>query len=224
MAHGNMPSFPATISIFDDLAIQHLAHQKVTFDTMIRKSAGSLSAVESQGSSVRASDGVLESSQYAAFHTHGVKEDSPTSSTLSGGYDEAPSQFDRALCKARNTFLGSISLEDFIETLHCEEVMTTKGYVIEAFALLSAEEKVMMKLPVLHPMFATDLRYPLVQRRVKVGNTNLYAFLHGIPFDGDDTSVLNVAEAFSKCAANDRLGPSAKMMGFLEHLVRASDD
>jgi hypothetical protein len=135
----------------------------------------------------------------------------PSSPTL----PHAPVDIDRALLSARNTFLGGVSLEDFIDALPGGDLVH-KMDIIETFALLSAEEKEMMDIALPHSLVPQELTSPLMQRRVKLGTTTLFTFLRGIQFDEDgETSLLNVAEAFRRAARHDSFGPSQKMAALL---------
>lgn len=200
--------FPAVIYRFNEPAYHYFDNQKPDFDALIRGTAIATTGHQSNETipkdSVECSPSVTSVDAYPCDHS-------------SSSHDEGPTYLDHDLCEARNTFLGVISLEDFIDTLECEHgALTTKDNILEAFATLAAQEKQSMGFPVSHSVVAKDLAFPLIQRRIKLGSISLHRFMQHIPFDGDETSVLNVVDAFYTCAANDRLGPSAKMLTVLE--------
>ncbi|KAI4697021.1 uncharacterized protein J4E84_000145 [Alternaria hordeiaustralica] len=99
----------------------------------------------------------------------------------------------RAASKARTTLLGGTSLETFITTLDFElwDGTTTKDDICEAFASLST-----------HPTpTITGLDTAKIQRKIKLGSTSLYAFLHQITFMEDDVTVVGeVMRVFRKAA------------------------
>jgi hypothetical protein len=128
----------------------------------------------------------------------------PTSSPLPSHHSSNLSQedIDRRAHLTRNTFLGTTSLDDFINTLafKTSDGTTTKRDICEAFAALSAAEfKVMYNYP---PRTVIDCESRMAQRKIKIGATSLYVFLSGIKFDGDEVAVLEeVMRAFRKAAA-----------------------
>ncbi|KAI4681231.1 uncharacterized protein J4E88_005739 [Alternaria novae-zelandiae] len=99
----------------------------------------------------------------------------------------------RAASKARTTLLGATSLETFITTLDFElwDGTTTKGDICEAFASLANHP----------PTTTTGLDTAKMQRKIKLGSTSLYAFLHQITFMEDDVTVVGeVMKVFRKAA------------------------
>jgi hypothetical protein len=107
---------------------------------------------------------------------------------------------------AGTTYIGSTSLEDFMDKLEFdpENGTTTKQDICTAFAVLSTEEfEAIQHRPAGH-IAADELRSPSVQRKIKLGKTSLYNFLRSISYDTGSTTVNAVMEAFGTAAASDR--------------------
>jgi hypothetical protein len=123
----------------------------------------------------------------------------------------------RKVAQAQNTFLGTISLADFLRALHVEDAGTThRNDIIETFARMSAMWKNFLGIDDDLPTFA-ELQDPVVQCRTKLGNKALWDFLNDIEFDEDgETSIVNVAAAFRKAARDDNKPPSSQLAKLLE--------
>lgn len=123
----------------------------------------------------------------------------------------------KASYMAQNTFLGFASLEDLLGKFDADSNDNiSKGAIRKAFAALSVEEHALMNFPI--AFSPTDgLDSPIMQCRVKVGNTSLHTFLGAIEFDDEDkTSVDKISRAFSHCCQNQRLHLSPKVARLLK--------
>jgi hypothetical protein len=107
---------------------------------------------------------------------------------------------------ANATYIGSTSLEDFIDKLEFDPEIdtTTKQDICTAFAILSAEEfEAIQHRPADH--IAVDELHSLsAQRKIKLGKTSLHSFLRLISYEAGSTTVNAVMEAFHVAAASDR--------------------
>ncbi|KAJ4373236.1 hypothetical protein N0V83_003530 [Neocucurbitaria cava] len=122
---------------------------------------------------------------------------------------------------ARTTYLGTASLEDFINTLSFDTTSgtTIKASICEAFATLSADETeaIQGKRPVHLDNMKFNSKY--TQRRVKLGAMSLYEFLRGgMAFEGDEgrTNVVDVMRAFRDAARKEDARASEKLVWALE--------
>ncbi|KAH5405611.1 hypothetical protein HBI47_178420 [Parastagonospora nodorum] len=132
---------------------------------------------------------------------------SPTSSEVS----------ERELYKAKHTFIGTISLTEFLSELNIllKDYTSSKDDVCRAFAACVAKEAEVYGF---HSDTSIDHDFDsvLVQCRTKLGSKTLHAFLRGIYFDDEGiTPVSCVINGFYSTAASD-IGPSAKVMRALE--------
>jgi hypothetical protein len=153
---------------------------------------------------------------------------SPTSSRSSKASitAEVAAQADRLvreLHKARNTFLSTISLEDFIETLEfdADNATTSKDDICNAFATLAAEDmenitgRRQEKLPTQFD--------PVTTRQIVIGTVTLAAFLGRLNFNIEDNALLvSVIRAFRKAARESQGShvPSAKLATYLRTIHR----
>ncbi|KAF1914720.1 hypothetical protein BDU57DRAFT_302369 [Ampelomyces quisqualis] len=106
---------------------------------------------------------------------------------------------------ARNTFLGIHSLEDFLDKLDFEQsdLTTTKEDVCATFAALSTEEFKINQGR--HPdAVISNLQSPIAQRKIKMGNTTLYGFLHAIDFEDEVANVSSIVDAFNNAASGSQ--------------------
>ncbi|RYN90654.1 hypothetical protein AA0120_g6132 [Alternaria tenuissima] len=95
--------------------------------------------------------------------------------------------------KARTTFLGKTSLEMFVNILDFERCdgTTTKDDVCKAFASLAG-------CPI------ASLESVKIQRKIKLGGTSLYGFLHQLDFDDNDITLIGkVMKTFEEAAKNE---------------------
>ncbi|CAN9115257.1 unnamed protein product [Alternaria sp. RS040] len=95
--------------------------------------------------------------------------------------------------KARNTFLGKTSLEMFVNSLDFERCdgTTTKDDVCKAFASLAG-------CPI------ASLESVKIQRKIKLGGTSLYGFLHQLDFDDNEITLIGkVMKTFEEAAKNE---------------------
>ncbi|CAN9097423.1 unnamed protein product [Alternaria alternata] len=95
--------------------------------------------------------------------------------------------------KARTTFLGKISLEMFVNILDFERCdgTTTKDDVCKAFASLA-------RCPI------ASLESVKIQRKIKLGGTSLYGFLHQLDFDDNGITLIGkVMKTFEEAAKNE---------------------
>ncbi|CAN9471713.1 unnamed protein product [Alternaria alternata] len=138
--------------------------------------------------------------------------------------------------KHRHTFIGTASLDDFIEILEISKThTTTKGAVARAFVQLASAEQLyarqcstrnngweLITPTSLTVMDVTSVDY-IVQLRVKLGSITLRQFLDLIPFDEDDeAAAVHVVEAFSIASHMDTtaaIGTISKAKAFRSWLV-----
>jgi hypothetical protein len=138
--------------------------------------------------------------------------------------------------KHRHTFIGTGSLDDFIEALELSTShTTTKNAVARAFAQLSSTEQLyarqcstrpdgweLVPRTTLDVLDVTSVDY-VVQLQVKLGSVTLRQFLDMIPFDkNNEVAAMSVVEAF--CAAshidsNAGVGASSKARAFRSWIV-----
>ncbi len=128
--------------------------------------------------------------------------------------------------KHRHTFIGTASLDDFLEFLEVSaSYMTTKEAVAKAFILLSAHEQLYARQcstsqegwDLVHKIKPEDkyIDY-LAQLQVKLGSITLRQFLGLIHFDDkDEVNAVRAVEAFSAAShldskAGSEMGSKAK--------------
>jgi hypothetical protein len=138
--------------------------------------------------------------------------------------------------KHRHTFIGTGSLDDFIEALEISSShTTTKNAVARAFVQLSSTEQLyarqcstrpdgweLVSRTTLDVMDVTSVDY-VVQLQVKLGSITLRQFLDMTPFDkNNEVAMMSIVEAF--CAASHidakaGLGASSKARAFRSWIV-----
>jgi len=140
---------------------------------------------------------------------------SPRSSKASSMSTTSSELSEREMYKAQQTFIGTISLVEFLSELNIHHYTSSKDDVCRAFAACAAKEA---EIYGFHKDSTTDPDFDtmLVQCRTKLGSKTLHAFLRGINFDEEGvTPVSCVINGFYSAAASD-VGPSAKVMRALE--------
>ncbi|ORY13842.1 hypothetical protein BCR34DRAFT_599614 [Clohesyomyces aquaticus] len=142
--------------------------------------------------------------------------------------EECPQDLNVQTYDDRRTFIGTISLEDFIDVLNCgDDGATNKMKVCEAFAALAAHEHKMMgsnsaTVATYEP--DTYFKSVVAQNRIKIGAISLYMFLKEVTLEPDgSTTDLAVDEAFQKCSRNENLGPSRKLERLQHHRAARLD-
>jgi hypothetical protein len=138
--------------------------------------------------------------------------------------------------KHRHTFIGTGSLDDFIEALEMSSShTTTKNAVTRAFVQLSSTEQLyarqcstrpdgweLVSRTTLDVMDVTSVDY-VVQLQAKLGSITLRQFLDMTPFDkNNEVAVMSVVEAFyaaSHIDAKAGLGASSKARAFRSWIV-----
>ena len=164
----------------------------------------------------------------------------PSRPTSSSRKIAAPSliQQERELeYKHRHTFIGTASLDDFLEVLDVTPThTTTKAGVIKAFLLLASSERLLARQASLTPggwglvsrtTSDTVNNDYVEQAHAKLGAIVLRQFLDLIPFDEDEeASALSVVEAFSAAShldAKASTGNGSKAKAFRSWLVRQAE-
>ncbi|CAG5143163.1 uncharacterized protein ALTATR162_LOCUS1296 [Alternaria atra] len=125
-------------------------------------------------------------------HTTSATPPAPKSSATSrrSSVESSRESVRRKAEKARTTFLGKTSLETFVNTLDFElcDGTTTKDDICEAFASLAGRP-------------TAGLDSVKIQRKIKLGGTSLYGFLHQLDFDDDEVTIVGkVMKIFNKAA------------------------
>jgi len=137
--------------------------------------------------------------------------------------------------KHRHTFIGTGSLDDFLETLETTPKHTvTKDAIARAFVQLAASEQLyarqcsagqgwdLVMRTTLSLMDVTSVDY-IVQSQVKLGSVTLRQFLDLIPFGEDDeVAALRIIEAFSVASHLDAtacMGARSKARAFRKWMV-----
>ncbi|OAL53789.1 hypothetical protein IQ07DRAFT_502245 [Pyrenochaeta sp. DS3sAY3a] len=116
--------------------------------------------------------------------------------------------------KHRHTFIGTASLDDFLEVLDISpQHMTTKASVVRAFVVLASSERLLARQASATPngwdlvsRIASDMTNNdyLVQAHIKLGSITLGQFMDLIYFDErEEASALSVTEAFSAASHLD---------------------
>jgi hypothetical protein len=143
--------------------------------------------------------------------------------------------------KHRHTFIGTGSLDDFLEVLEISSThATTKHAVARAFVQLSSNEQrcarqcatradgwELVSRTTLDVMDVTSVDY-IVQGQVKLGSITLRQFLDLIPFDAkDEVSAMQVVEAFSAAShldAKSGVGAGSKARAFRSWIIAQKED
>jgi hypothetical protein len=156
----------------------------------------------------------------AATSPHSVRGRSPHSSATARspprpsttGHRNA---VERKIYEARNTYLGVISFEDFVEELEFDltDRTTTKADICEAFAALSVKDT--EAITGKSTDVAVNLEATITQRRIKLGTTSLYAFLRGMRFDDEGITTMHDVISSFKRASQKSLLPSVKLLNVL---------
>ncbi|KAF2466410.1 uncharacterized protein BDR25DRAFT_182223, partial [Lindgomyces ingoldianus] len=138
--------------------------------------------------------------------------------------------------KHRHTFIGTASLDDFLELLEMSKDYTTtdKARVSKAFTILAANEQIQARQGSskgegwemvfrITPNLAERCTDYLTQAQIKLGALSLRNFLNLIPFDEKEiTPAMSVVEAF--CAAShldaQAGGNGSKAKSFRSWVVR----
>lgn len=138
--------------------------------------------------------------------------------------------------KHRHTFIGTASLDDFLEVLDLTPShATTKAAVIKAFLILASSERLLARQASLEPSGwglvartasdAVNSDY-IEQAQAKLGSIVLRQFLDLVPFnDENEASAISVMEAFSAASHLDTkasTGNGSKAKAFRSWLVRQS--
>jgi hypothetical protein len=135
--------------------------------------------------------------------------------------------------KHRHTFIGTASLDDFLETLELsDEHTTTKAAVIRSFITLSSSEQLHARQCSAEPhgwelvsritseVTSTDY---VAQLQVKLGSITLRQFLDLVPFDEKgDVGALLVVKAFSAASHMDSragVGTGSKARAFRSWMI-----
>jgi hypothetical protein len=143
--------------------------------------------------------------------------------------------------KHRHTFIGTGSLDDFLEILEISPTRaTTKHAVAKAFVQLSSNEQLCARQCATRPdgwelvsrttldvIDVTSIDY-IVQGQVKLGSITLRQFLDLIPFDAkDEVSAMQVVEAFSAAShldAKASVAAGSKARAFRSWIVAQKED
>jgi hypothetical protein len=135
--------------------------------------------------------------------------------------------------KHRHTFIGTASLDDFLEVLDVsEEHTTTKAAVGKAFLILASSERLLARQAsstaagwdlvsrTIPDVVNTDY---VIQAHVKLGSITLWQFLELIPFDEqEEAGSMSVVEAFSAASHMDSkagVGAGSKAKVFRSWMV-----
>ncbi|RMZ70859.1 hypothetical protein GMOD_00008505 [Pyrenophora seminiperda CCB06] len=138
--------------------------------------------------------------------------------------------------KQRRTFIGTGSLDDFLELLEVSDThLTTQDAVVRAFVQLSSVEQMyarqfspepdgweLVSRIKLDVMDVTSIDY-VVHLQVKLGSITLRQFLDMIPFDkNQQAAAMQVVEAFSAASHIDvkaNMGTRTKARSFRSWIV-----
>ncbi|KAL5114338.1 hypothetical protein ACEQ8H_007775 [Pleosporales sp. CAS-2024a] len=135
--------------------------------------------------------------------------------------------------KHRHTFIGTASLDDFLEVLEVSEDHTiTKAAVGKAFLILASSERLLARQAsstasgwdlvsrTIPDVVNTDY---VVQAHVKLGSITLWQFLELIPFDDhEEAGAMSVVEAYSAASHMDSkagVGATSKAKAFRTWMV-----
>jgi hypothetical protein len=139
--------------------------------------------------------------------------------------------------KHRHTFIGTASLDDFLEVLDVsEEHTTTKAAVGKAFLILASSERLLARQAsstaagwdlvsrTIPDVVNTDY---VVQAHVKLGSVTLWQFLELIPFDDqEEAGAMSVVEAYSAASHMDSkagVGAGSKAKVFRSWMVEHAE-
>ncbi|CAA9960867.1 hypothetical protein PTMSG1_04251 [Pyrenophora teres f. maculata] len=138
--------------------------------------------------------------------------------------------------KHRRTFIGTGSLDDFLELLEMSDAyLTTQNAVVRAFVQLSSTEQMYARrlskepdgwelVPRIKPdvIDVTSIDY-VVQLQIKLGSITLRKFLDMIPFDeNNQAAAMQVVDAFSAAShmdAKNAMGTRTKARVFRSWIV-----
>ncbi|KAF2024157.1 hypothetical protein EK21DRAFT_79334 [Setomelanomma holmii] len=136
--------------------------------------------------------------------------------------------------KHRHTFIGTASLDDFLEVLDVSsEHMTTKAAVGKAFLILASSERLLARQAsstaagwdlvsrTIPDVVNTDY---VIQAHVKLGSITLWQFMELIPFDDqEEAPAMSVVEAYSAASHMDSkagVGATSKAKVFRSWMVQ----
>jgi hypothetical protein len=136
--------------------------------------------------------------------------------------------------KHRHTFIGTASLDDFLEVLEVsQEHTTTKAAVGKAFLILASSERLLARQAsstaqgwdlvsrTIPDVVNTDY---VIQAHVKLGSITLWQFLELIPFDDqEEAGAMSVVEAYSAASHMDSkagVGATSKAKAFRSWMVQ----
>jgi hypothetical protein len=138
--------------------------------------------------------------------------------------------------KHRHTFIGTASLDDFLEILELSpEHTTTKAKVAKAFVRLATNEQLLARqssengtgwelVSRITPDVVSGHTDYLAQAHIKLGSVTLRQFLELIPFDHNvTTEAMNIVEAFCAASHMDRTagsGAGLKAKAFRTWMLR----
>jgi hypothetical protein len=139
--------------------------------------------------------------------------------------------------KHRHTFIGTASLDDFLEVLDVsDDHTTTKAAVGKAFLILASSERLLARQAsstatgwdlvsrTIPDVVNTDY---VIQAHVKLGSVTLWQFLELIPFDEqEEAGAMSVVEAYSAASHMDSkagVGAGSKAKVFRSWMVQHSD-
>lgn len=139
--------------------------------------------------------------------------------------------------KHRHTFIGTASLDDFLEVLEVSPThMATKAAVAKAFIILAASERLLARQASsnpagwdLVPRVTPDVpNYDYVaQAHVRLGSITLWQFLELMPFDErEEAGAMSVVEAFSAASHMDAkagVGIANKARAFRSWMVKQAN-
>ncbi|KAH7407084.1 hypothetical protein DE146DRAFT_676336 [Phaeosphaeria sp. MPI-PUGE-AT-0046c] len=137
--------------------------------------------------------------------------------------------------KHRHTFIGTASLDDFLEVLDVsQEHTTTKAAVGKAFLILASSERLLARQAsstasgwdlvsrTIPDVVNTDY---VIQAHVKLGSITLWQFLELIPFDDqEEAGAMSVVEAYSAASHMDSkagVGATSKAKAFRTWMVNS---
>ncbi|KAH7066574.1 hypothetical protein BKA63DRAFT_123355 [Paraphoma chrysanthemicola] len=136
--------------------------------------------------------------------------------------------------KHRHTFIGTASLDDFLEVLEVSsDHTTTKAAVGKAFLILASSERLLARQAsstaqgwdlvsrTIPDVVNTDY---VIQAHVKLGSITLWQFLELIPFDDqEEAGAMSVVEAYSAASHMDSkagVGATSKAKAFRSWMVQ----
>jgi hypothetical protein len=139
--------------------------------------------------------------------------------------------------KHRHTFIGTASLDDFLEVLDVsEDHTTTKAAVGKAFLILASSERLLARQAsstaagwdlvsrTIPDVVNTDY---VIQAHVKLGSITLWQFLELIPFDDqEEAGAMSVVEAYSAASHMDSkagVGAASKAKVFRSWMVEHAE-